>query len=48
MNFIAHYLYEDTVAPEAILPDDKWENGYRSAIEAEKRMTRATKDDNDR
>ena len=28
--------------PEEILPDDKWINGYRSDIEVELDMTRAT------
>ena len=42
------YLDEDTGTPEAILPQEKWENGYRSDIEVEKGMTRATKDANDR
>ena len=28
--------------PEEILPDDKWTNGYRSDIEVELGMTRAT------
>ena len=28
--------------PEEILPDDKWISGYRSDIEVEKGMTRAT------
>ena len=40
-NFINHYLDEDTVMPEEILPDDKWVNGYRSDIEVEIGMTRA-------
>ena len=39
---INHYLDEDTVMPERILPDDKWVNGYRSDIEVEIGMTRAT------
>ena len=33
---------EETVMPEEILPDDKWISGYRSDIEVEKGMTRAT------
>ena len=37
-----------TLTPEAILPEEKWDNGYRSDIETEKRVTRATKDTNDR
>ena len=32
-NIVNHYLDEDTVIPEAILPDDKWLNGCRSDIE---------------
>ena len=40
-NIINHYLDEDTVMPEEILPDDKWVNGYRSDIEVEIGMTRA-------
>ena len=41
-SIINHYLDEDTVMPEEILPDDKWTNGYRSDIEVELGMTRAT------
>ena len=41
-SIINHYLDEDTVMPEEILPDDKWTNGYRSGIEVELGMTRAT------
>ena len=41
-NIINHYLEEDTVMPEEILPDDKWVNGYRSDIEVEIGMTRAS------
>ena len=43
-NIINHYLDEDTVMPEEILPDDKWVNGYRSDIEVEIGMTRASTD----
>ena len=39
MNIINYSLDEDTVIAEAILPDDKWQNGYRS----EKGMTKTTK-----
>ena len=39
-NIINHYLDEDTVMPEEILPDDKWVNGYRGDIEVEIGMTR--------
>ena len=39
---------DDTVTPEAILPDDKWVNGYRSDIEVELGMTRAARDANAR
>ena len=31
-NIINHYLDEDTVTPENILPDAKWINGFRSDI----------------
>ena len=41
-NIINRYLDEDTVMPEEILPDDKWVNGYRSDIEVEIGMTRAS------
>ena len=40
-NIINHYLDEDTVMPEEILPDEKWVNGYYSDIEVEIGMTRA-------
>ena len=43
-NIVNHYLDEDTVKPEAILPDDKWVNGYRSDIEVEIGMTRAARE----
>ena len=43
-SIINYYLDEDTVIPEAILPDEKYTNGYRNDIEVEKGMTRATKD----
>ena len=38
---------DDTVTPEAILLDDKWQNGYRSDIGVEKSMTRAINHAND-
>ena len=41
-NIVNHYLDEDTVMPEEILPDDKWVNGYHSHIEVEVGMSRAT------
>ena len=41
-GIINPYLDEETVMPEEILPDDKWISGYRSDIEVEKGMTRAT------
>ena len=41
-NIVNHYLDEDTVMPEEILPDDKWVNGYRSDIDVEVGMSRAT------
>ena len=43
-----HYLDEDTVIPEEILPNEKWLNGYRSDIEVEIGMTRATRDESKR
>ena len=39
-NIVNHYLDEDTVMPEEILPDDKWVNGYR--IDMDVGMSRAT------
>ena len=39
---------EETVMPEEILPDDKWVNVYRSDIEVEVGMTRATREARDR
>ena len=47
-NVVNHYLDEDTARPEAILPDDKLPNGYRSDIEVERRMTRAAWEANER
>ena len=47
-NIINRYLDEDTVMPEEILPDDKWVNGYRSDIEVEIGMTRASNEAKDR
>ena len=47
-NIINHYLDEDTVMPEEILPDEKWVNGYRSDIEVEISMTRASNEAKDR
>ena len=43
-SIVNYYLDEDTVMPEEILPDDKWVNGYRSDIEVEIGMTRASQD----
>ena len=43
-SIVNFYLDEDTVMPEEILPDDKWLNGYRSDIEVEKGMSRATQE----
>ena len=43
-NIVNYYLDKYTFNPEAVLPDDKWINGYQSGIEVEKGMTRATKD----
>ena len=45
-NIVNHYLDEDTVMPDEILPDDKWVNGYRSDIEVEVGMSRATHEAN--
>ena len=39
-----YYLDEGTVMPEEILPDDKGVNGYRSDIEVEIGMSRATRE----
>ena len=47
-NIINHYLDEETVMPEEILPDDKWVNGYHSDIEVEIGMTRASNEAKDR
>ena len=47
-NIINHYLDEDTVMPEEILPDHKWVNEYRSKIEMEIGMSRATGETKDR
>ena len=43
-NIVNYYLDEDTVMQEEILPDDKWVNGYRSDIEVEVGMSRATQE----
>ena len=43
-NIINYYLDEETVMREEILPDDKWVNGYRSYIEVEVGMSRATRE----
>ena len=43
-----HYLDEDTVTPEEFLPDEKWINGYKSDIEVESGMTRASREMHDR
>ena len=43
-----HYLDDDTVTPEDVLPYDKWLNGYRSDNEVEIGMTRATRDPSER
>ena len=43
-NIANYYLDEDTVMPEELLPDDKWLNGYRSDIEVEIGMSRATQE----
>ena len=36
---VIHKLDEDTVTSDAVLPDDKWLNGYKSGIEVELGMT---------
>ena len=41
-NIVNHYLDEDTVMLEEILPDDMWVKGYRVDIEVEAGMSRAT------
>ena len=43
-SIVNHYLAEDTVTPENILPDDMWVNGYRSDIEVKIGMTRASQE----
>ena len=43
-NIVSYYLVEDTVVPEEILRDDKWVNEYRSDIEVEIGMSRATQE----
>ena len=43
-NIVNQYLDEDTVTPEAILPDDKWVNRYCIDIEVEIGMTRAARE----
>ena len=45
---VDQYLDEDTVTPEEIIPDEKWTNGFRSDIEVESRMTRATREAHER
>ena len=47
-NIVNHYLDEDTVTPDNILPDDKWLNGYRSDLEVELGMTWAAREANER
>ena len=47
-NIVNHYLYEETVTPEEILPDEMWINGYRSDLEVESGMTRATREAHER
>ena len=42
-NIVNPYLDEDTVPPEAILPDDKWVNGYRSDIEVDDLRSKRSK-----
>ena len=43
-SIVNYYLDEDTVTPEEIIPDDKWVNNYRSDIEVEVKMSRATQE----
>ena len=47
-NIINYCFDEETVMPEEILLDDKWVNGYRSDIEVEVGMSRATREARDR
>ena len=46
-NIVNHYLDEDTVMPEEIIPDN-WVNGYRSYVEVEVGMSRATHETKER
>ena len=43
-NIVNYYLDEDTVMPDEIFPNDKLVNGYRSDIEVEIGMSRATQE----
>ena len=43
-SIVNYYLDVATVMPEEILPEDKWVNGYRSDIEVELGMSRATQE----
>ena len=43
-SIVNYYLDEATVMPEEILPDDKWVNGYRSGIQVDVGMSRATQE----
>ena len=43
-SIVNYYLDEDTVMPEEKLLKDKWVDGYRSDIEVEIGMTRASQD----
>ena len=45
---VSYYLDEDTVVPEETLPDEKWVNSYRSDIEVEIGMTRASQETKNR
>ena len=42
-NIVNYCLDEDRVMPEKMLTNDKWVNGYRSDIEVEIGMTRASR-----
>ena len=48
VNLVNHYLDEDTVMLLETHPDNKWVNGYRSDIEVEIGMSRATHEANER
>ena len=47
-SIVNYYLAENTVMPEEIIPDNNWVNGYRSDIEVEIGMIRASQEAKDR